>query len=284
MAQVSIVRKATVFAVAAVAISAVAVSAQDVAAPAPSPDAGAAFSVASTGIMIGTSLLLSKQCEEMESEPMDLIGYDSIPIKQMAVARKISMVAVVAVALSAAATAVSAQGPAPSPDAGAAFSVPASGIMIGTSLIKRSSEMARFNKASMIGVVAVALTAVSSVAAQGPAPSPDAGAAFALPASVSENIVPVGYHKKFKQQLRIQTWCSLPRCFVRVAIRRSREMARFNKASMIGVVAVALMAASTVAAQGPAPSPDVGAAFSVPASGVMIATSLLISFVALLKN
>ncbi|KAJ9543767.1 hypothetical protein OSB04_023474 [Centaurea solstitialis] len=64
-------------------------------------------------------------------------------------------------------------------------------------------------------------------------------------------------------------------------------MAQFSivkKASMIAVVAVALTAASTVSAQGPAPSPDAGAAFSVPASGVMIATSLLVSFVALLKN
>ncbi|KAJ9543778.1 hypothetical protein OSB04_023485 [Centaurea solstitialis] len=54
-------------------------------------------------------------------------------------------------------------------------------------------------------------------------------------------------------------------------------MAQFSivkKASIIAVVVVALTAATTVSAQGPAPSPDAGAAFSVPASGVMIATSL----------
>ncbi|KAI3667424.1 hypothetical protein L6452_42481 [Arctium lappa] len=119
MAQVSIVKKASVLAVLAVAISAIAVSAQDVAsAPAPSPDAGAAFSVATSGVMIGTSL---KSIAEMA---------------QVSVVRKVSMVAVVAVvALSAAASTVLAQGPAPSPDAGAAFSLPASGVMIGTSLI-----------------------------------------------------------------------------------------------------------------------------------------------------
>lgn len=64
-------------------------------------------------------------------------------------------------------------------------------------------------------------------------------------------------------------------------------MAQVNivkRASMMVVVAVALTAATTVSAQAPAPSPDVGAAFSLPTSGVMIATSLLLSFVALLKN
>ncbi|KAK9065785.1 hypothetical protein SSX86_015186 [Deinandra increscens subsp. villosa] len=54
------------------------------------------------------------------------------------------------------------------------------------------------------------------------------------------------------------------------------------------VVVVALAAAATVSAQefamAPAPSPDAGAAFNVPISGVMIATSLVLSFVALLRN
>ncbi|MFS7977394.1 hypothetical protein Hanom_Chr10g00903481 [Helianthus anomalus] len=52
------------------------------------------------------------------------------------------------------------------------------------------------------------------------------------------------------------------------------------------VVVLALAAAATVSAQelAPAPSPDAGAAFSVPASRVMIATSLVLSFVALLRN
>ncbi|KAI3760603.1 hypothetical protein L1987_51000 [Smallanthus sonchifolius] len=60
-------------------------------------------------------------------------------------------------------------------------------------------------------------------------------------------------------------------------------MAQFSivkKAS--AVVVVALAAAATVSAQefgmAPAPSPIAGAAFSVPASGAMIATSLNICF------
>lgn len=52
----------------------------------------------------------------------------------------------------------------------------------------------------------------------------------------------------------------------------------------IAVVVVALTVASAVSAQAPAPSPDAGAGFSVPASGVMIGTSLLLSFVALFRN
>ena len=53
---------------------------------------------------------------------------------------------------------------------------------------------------------------------------------------------------------------------------------------MLAVVVVAL-AATTVSAQAPAHSPDAaGAAFSVPASGVMIGSSLLLSFVALFRN
>ncbi|KAI3679670.1 hypothetical protein L2E82_51068 [Cichorium intybus] len=65
------------------------------------------------------------------------------------------------------------------------------------------------------------------------------------------------------------------------------EMAQVNivkKVSMLAVVAVALSAATAVSAQAPAPSPDAGAAFSLPASGVMIGTSLLLSFAALFRN
>ncbi|KAK1428833.1 hypothetical protein QVD17_17673 [Tagetes erecta] len=53
---------------------------------------------------------------------------------------------------------------------------------------------------------------------------------------------------------------------------------------MIAIVVVALTAVSVVSAQAPAPSPDAGAAFSVPASGVVIGTSLFFSFVALFRN
>ncbi|KAL7598510.1 hypothetical protein Lser_V15G26340 [Lactuca serriola] len=58
MAQVSMVKKASVLAIVAVAISAATVSAQELA-PAPSPLAGAAFSLPASSVMIGTSLLLS---------------------------------------------------------------------------------------------------------------------------------------------------------------------------------------------------------------------------------
>ncbi|KAI3750221.1 hypothetical protein L2E82_20852 [Cichorium intybus] len=60
------------------------------------------------------------------------------------------------------------------------------------------------------------------------------------------------------------------------------QLSIVNKVSVLAVVA--LSAAATVSAQAmaPAPSPDAGAAFSLPASGVMIGTSLLLSFVALI--
>ncbi|CAH1417727.1 unnamed protein product [Lactuca virosa] len=65
------------------------------------------------------------------------------------------------------------------------------------------------------------------------------------------------------------------------------EIAQVNivkKLSMLAVVAVILSAASSVSAQAPAPSPDAGAALSLPASGLMIGTSLLLSFVAIFRN
>ncbi|KAI3679668.1 hypothetical protein L2E82_51066 [Cichorium intybus] len=48
-----------------------------------------------------------------------------------------------------------------------------------------------------------------------------------------------------------------------------------KKTSILAVIAVALSAASTVSAQGPAPSPDAGAAFSLPTSGVLDKAQLL---------
>ncbi|KAD3338581.1 hypothetical protein E3N88_34102 [Mikania micrantha] len=60
MAQVSIAKKASILAIATVAISAAIVSGQEFAsAPAPSPDAGAALSLPVSGVMIGSSLILS---------------------------------------------------------------------------------------------------------------------------------------------------------------------------------------------------------------------------------
>ncbi|KVH94738.1 hypothetical protein Ccrd_003204 [Cynara cardunculus var. scolymus] len=64
------------------------------------------------------------------------------------------------------------------------------------------------------------------------------------------------------------------------------QLSIVKKASVVALVA--LSAAATVSAQelamAPAPSPDAGAAFSVPATGFMIGTSLLLSFVAFLRN
>ncbi|PWA83443.1 hypothetical protein CTI12_AA168630 [Artemisia annua] len=61
---------------------------------------------------------------------------------------------------------------------------------------------------------------------------------------------------------------------------------RVKKATVI--VVIALLAVATVSAQAmapaPAPSPTTGVGYSLPASGVMIGTSLLISMVALLRN
>ncbi|GKC96897.1 hypothetical protein Tco_1162339 [Tanacetum coccineum] len=58
-----------------------------------------------------------------------------------------------------------------------------------------------------------------------------------------------------------------------------------KKASVIAVFAMAISAVSAQEfASAPAPSPLAGAAYSVPASGVMIGTSILLSFVALFRN
>ncbi|MFS7980117.1 hypothetical protein Hanom_Chr10g00935561 [Helianthus anomalus] len=66
------------------------------------------------------------------------------------------------------------------------------------------------------------------------------------------------------------------------------EMAQVSivkKASVLMIVAVAISAV-TVSGQAPAPLPDfvARAAFSLPASGIMIGTSLVLSFVALFRN
>ncbi|KAC9235842.1 hypothetical protein E3N88_46153 [Mikania micrantha] len=69
------------------------------------------------------------------------------------------------------------------------------------------------------------------------------------------------------------------------------KMAHFNivkKAS--AVLVIALAAVTTVSGQefalapAPAPSAIAGSSFSLPASGVMVATSLVITFVALLRK
>ncbi|KAI3733018.1 hypothetical protein L1987_64233 [Smallanthus sonchifolius] len=64
------------------------------------------------------------------------------------------------------------------------------------------------------------------------------------------------------------------------------QISIMKKATVLVVMAIA--AATTVSAQelsqAPAPSPEIGAAFSVPASGAMIGASLVLSFVALFKN
>ncbi|PWA58319.1 hypothetical protein CTI12_AA401110 [Artemisia annua] len=63
------------------------------------------------------------------------------------------------------------------------------------------------------------------------------------------------------------------------------QMSIVKKASVIAVVAMAMSAVSAQEfASAPAPSPSVGAAYSLPASGVMIGTSILLSFVALFRN
>ncbi|KAL4558093.1 hypothetical protein LXL04_036289 [Taraxacum kok-saghyz] len=57
MAQISIVKKASVFAI--IALSAAATVSAQAMAPAPSPDAGLGFSVPVSGVVIGSSMILS---------------------------------------------------------------------------------------------------------------------------------------------------------------------------------------------------------------------------------
>ncbi|CAH1446680.1 unnamed protein product [Lactuca virosa] len=64
----------------------------------------------------------------------------------------------------------------------------------------------------------------------------------------------------------------------------SMKLSIVKKASVLVVVALSAVATVSAQAMAPAPSPDAGAAFSIPASGVMIGTSLVLSFVALLRN
>lgn len=60
------------------------------------------------------------------------------------------------------------------------------------------------------------------------------------------------------------------------------------KALMLVFVVAIFSQVATVSAQGgssaPAPSPDAGSAFSVPFPGAVIASSLILSFLALLKH
>ncbi|GJY41933.1 hypothetical protein Tco_0429203 [Tanacetum coccineum] len=57
-----------------------------------------------------------------------------------------------------------------------------------------------------------------------------------------------------------------------------------KKASVFAIVALSAVAAVSAQATAPAPSPDAGAAFSFPMSGVVIGSSMLLSFVGLFWN
>ncbi|KAL7585789.1 hypothetical protein Lser_V15G42516 [Lactuca serriola] len=57
-----------------------------------------------------------------------------------------------------------------------------------------------------------------------------------------------------------------------------------KKASVLAVVALSAVATVSAQSMAPAPSPDAGAAFSVPISGVVIGSSMLLSLVALFRN
>lgn len=57
-----------------------------------------------------------------------------------------------------------------------------------------------------------------------------------------------------------------------------------KKASVLAVFALSAVATVSAQSMAPAPSPDAGAAFSVPISGVVIGSSMLLSLVALFRN
>ncbi|KAC9235843.1 hypothetical protein E3N88_46154 [Mikania micrantha] len=57
-----------------------------------------------------------------------------------------------------------------------------------------------------------------------------------------------------------------------------------KKASVVAILALSAAAAVSAQATAPAPSPDAGAGFSVPASGVLIGSSMLVSLFAFLRN
>ncbi|KAL7584436.1 hypothetical protein Lser_V15G42515 [Lactuca serriola] len=57
-----------------------------------------------------------------------------------------------------------------------------------------------------------------------------------------------------------------------------------KKASVLAVVAFSVAATVSAQATAPAPSPDAGVAFSVPISGVVIGSSMLLSLVALFRH
>ncbi|KAI3819961.1 hypothetical protein L1987_13815 [Smallanthus sonchifolius] len=57
-----------------------------------------------------------------------------------------------------------------------------------------------------------------------------------------------------------------------------------KNASIVAVVALSAAAAVSAQATAPEPSPDAGSALSVPISGVVIGSSVLLSFAALFRN
>ncbi|KDP37350.1 hypothetical protein JCGZ_06804 [Jatropha curcas] len=64
-------------------------------------------------------------------------------------------------------------------------------------------------------------------------------------------------------------------------------MAQFNscKTVIIACIAAIFLANTNVSAQlAPAPSPDTGAGFSLPMSSAIVASSLVLSFIALLRH
>ncbi|KAI3750220.1 hypothetical protein L2E82_20851 [Cichorium intybus] len=68
----------------------------------------------------------------------------------------------------------------------------------------------------------------------------------------------------------------------------SYEMAQVSiivkKVSVLALVALSATATVSAQAMAPAPSPDAGAAFSIPALGVVFGSSMLLSFVAIFRN
>ncbi|KAI3760602.1 hypothetical protein L1987_50999 [Smallanthus sonchifolius] len=71
-------------------------------------------------------------------------------------------------------------------------------------------------------------------------------------------------------------------------VQQSFEMAQVSnvvkRASVVAVVALSAAAAVSAQATAPAPSPDAGAAVSIPVSGLVIGSSMLLSLLALFKN
>ncbi|KAK4377931.1 hypothetical protein RND71_004227 [Anisodus tanguticus] len=62
------------------------------------------------------------------------------------------------------------------------------------------------------------------------------------------------------------------------------QVSSIIKAFVLAVVLAAVAASAQEVGLAPAPSPDAGAGFSVPVSGALIGTSLLVSLFASLRN